>query len=232
MATLSTDEQLFHSAFNKNVKELESARKKVNSQINNYLRKDDDHSVAIYTNIYLLIYSAWTEANLVKLIHTPFGFTEDEKKYILKDRDVLNRWKKCVNMAFSKFEQKGSEIPNKKKEIYRLLDDYLKNQANVRNKIAHGQWAYPLYSNNMAHDEDSLTLISLIDVIQVDTWFKLFVELIEIVKGLIDSRPKNDRLAHYNHYYTRLTNMQLIINKRKNWSLEEKKRKLKLKPIR
>src|SRR5690348_7957323 len=101
MTLITTPEQQFHSDFSKNVAALEAARKKINSQINDCLRKDDDFSLKVYTNLYLLVYSAWTEALLVRLVHTPSGFTEDEKKKIFKDQDVLNKWKKCINTAFS-----------------------------------------------------------------------------------------------------------------------------------
>lgn len=230
MTTTTTSEQQFHSDFSKNVTSLEAARKKINAQINDALRKDDSFSVKVYTNLYLLVYSAWTEASLVKLIHTPSGFSLDEKQKILKDQDVINKWKKCVNTAFKKFRKGGSEIPNKKKKIHRMLDDYLKSQAQIRNKIAHGQWVYPLHKNNITQDKEAQTLMDLVEVIQIDTWFEIFGEIVEIVRGLIDSRERNDHLAHYNHYYTRLTNIQEIINARSSWTLADKKRRLQLKP--
>jgi hypothetical protein len=231
MTSIRTDEQIFHSKFSKNLMTLYSARRKINIQINMALRKDDSHSVMLYTNIYLLIYTSWSEAALVKLVHTPFGFSKSEKKKILKDRDVLNKWRKCVNTAFTKFRKQGSEIPNKKKKIKNLVEAYLKTQGQIRNKIAHGQWEYPLYSNNLSHNPDVLVWLKTIDVIQIDTWFEIHKELIEIVRGLIDSRQRNNHKAHYNEYFTRLTNIEIIIDKRKKWTLEEKKRRLKLKPI-
>ena len=135
-----------------------------------------------------------------------------------------------IGTAFSKFTIGGSEIPNKKRKIHKLLDDYLKSQTNIRNKFAHGQWEYPLQKNNVTHDNDAQTLIGLIDIIQIDTWFEIFREIIEIVRGLIDSRPKNNHLAHYNHYFTRLTNIETIIHQRIGWTLDEKRQRLKLKP--
>lgn len=232
MALTRTIEQQFHSDFSKNVSSLEAARRKVNAQINDSLRRDDEFSLKVYTNLYLLVYSAWTEAALVRVVHTPFGFTIDEKKKILKDKDVINKWKKCINTAFSKFRNNGSEIPNKKKKIHKLIDDYLKSQAQIRNKIAHGQWEYPLHKNNITHDSEAQSLMRLIDVMQIDTWFEIFKEIVEIFRGLIDARPKNNHLAHYDHYFVRLTNIQTIIDERKNWTLEDKKRRLKLKPRR
>ena len=70
MTTIATDEQILHSAFSKNLVTLDSARRKINRQINMALRKDDSHSVMIFTNMYLLIYTSWSEAALVKLVHT------------------------------------------------------------------------------------------------------------------------------------------------------------------
>ena len=230
MAQTTTIEQQFHSDFSKNVTALEASRKKLNAQINDSLRRDDDFSLKVYTKLYLLVYSAWTEASLVKLIHTPFGFTLNEKKKILKDQDIINKWKKCVNTAFSKFRNNGSEIPNKKREIHKLIDDYLKTQAQIRNKIAHGQWEFTLHKNIITHDNEAQTLMSLIDVMQIDNWFKIFKEIVEIIRGLIDARQKNDRLAHYNYYFAQLANIETIIDDRKNWTLADKKRRLKLKP--
>jgi len=230
MAKVTTEEQKFYSELSKNVVALESARKKVNSQINEFLRKDDDFSVALYTKIYLLIYSSWTEAYLVKLVHTPSGFTATQKKSILSGQDVINKWKKCVNTAFNKFEKKGSDVPNKKQKIHKLLDEYLKTQANIRNKIAHGQWVFPLYKNNLAHDPDAQTLINLIDVIQIDTWFEVFKEISEIVRGLIDAKHRNNHLSHYNYYFERIVKIQEIIMKRRKYTIQDKKILLKKKP--
>ncbi len=225
-----TPEEQFHKDFNKNLLILKSARKEINSSINDALRNDDDHSLKIYTNLYLLIYTSWTEALLVKLIHTPFGFTQEEKLKILKPKNVLNKWEKCINIAFSKFRKSGSEIPNKKRKIKKLIYKYIQTQANIRNKIAHGQWEYPLFSKNMSHDPDILIYMQTIDVIQIDVWFKIFKEISEIVRGLIDSRERNNHLAHYNQYYKRLVNINTIIDETKNWNIETKRHKLKLKP--
>ena len=172
--TSITSEQQFHKNFSKNLAILKSARKEINIQINDALRRDDSHSLKIYTNIYLLIYASWTEALLVRLIHTPSGFTDEEKAKILKDKNVLNKWGKCINTAFSKFKKSGSEIPNKKRQIKKLIHSYIGTQANIRNKIAHGQWEYPLFSKNMSHNPEILIYMKSIDVIQIDTWFEIF----------------------------------------------------------
>ena len=229
MASKITKEQQFHSLLSQNLHALIATKKKINSQINVCLRKDDSKALRVYTNVYLLVYNAWTEASLVHLVHTPFGFNIDEKEKILKDRDVLNKWKKCVDTAFVKFRKGGADIPNKKKKIFKLLSSYLKDQAVVRNKIAHGQWEYPLQKNNLKHDEDAQVLISLIDVIQIDTWFEVFKEIIGIVRALIDSKTHNNHKAHYNHYYQRLENIRTIIDDRKRFSIEEKAKNLKRK---
>ena len=231
MTHIPTSEQIFQSNFSTNVRILNSAKININREINRFLRKGDESSVQIYTNLYLLIYSSWAEASLVKLVHTPFGFSLDEKKDIFKDRDVLNRWKKCVNIAFSKYRKQGSEIPNKKKKIHRMLDDYLKAQGNIRNKIAHGQWNYTLHKNNITFDENAQALVACIDVMQIETWFEILKQIIDIVLGLVDSREHNDNRAHYDFYFEKLSNVQSIIEERRKWTLEDKVSRLKLKPI-
>lgn len=100
----------------------------------------------------------------------------------------------------------------------------------IRNKIAHGQWEYPLHRNNITYSEEAHIHIQLIDVIQIGTWFEIFNEIAEIVRGLIDARPKNSHLSHYNHYVSKLINIQMIIESRKKWTLIDKKARLNIKP--
>lgn len=231
MSITPTPEQLFHSSFNKNISALNFARKKINSQINHCLRKDDNVSLAMYTKIYLLIYCSWSEASLVKLAHTPFGFSSAEKISILSLKDISKRWEKCVELAFAKIINNDNDIPNRQTEIYKLLNSYLKSQKEIRNKVAHGQWEYPLFGNNLSFNPDIKIEIDLVDVIQIDAWFDVFKEITEIVQGLIDARPKNNHYAHYEFYLDRLINIQAILDKKMSYTIEDKKRRLKLKPI-
>src|SRR5688572_26741066 len=140
MTQVTTPEQQFHSQLSENVRFLERARKRINTEINSYLRKGDMASVHLFTNIYALLYFSWTEAYLVKLVHTPNGFSSAEKTFILDNRDIIVKWTKCIDTSFDKFRHFDPTIPDQSVKIHNLVDEYLNTQAKLRNKIAHGQW--------------------------------------------------------------------------------------------
>ena len=229
MTQITTQDQQFHSEISENVRVLEKARKRINSEINSYLRKDDMESVRLFTNIYALLYFSWTEAYLVKLVHTPNGFSQTEKEFVLNNRDIIVKWQKCIDTAFIKLTHHDSTIPNQSAKIHTLVEAYLNTQAKIRNKIAHGQWANPLFSSNLRLDPDMKILMGLVDVIQIDLWFEVIKELALIVNGVIDARIHNNFLAHYNRYLNRLASIQNLVITRSKWTLEDKQNRLKLK---
>ncbi|MBN8681646.1 MAG: hypothetical protein J0L99_03305 [Chitinophagales bacterium] len=229
-------EQQFHQDFNQNVKALESARKNLNQRINHCLRKSDFDSLRIYTKLYALLYCAWAEANLVKIVHTPFGFSEDEKKHILQPRDVVEKWIRCMNTAFAKFKQRtnSSEIPNKKRKINKLIKQYIETPRELRNKIAHGQWEFPLESNNIKPATDVKISLDTIDIIQIDIWFDVSKSLSNIVLGLVDARNTTNNQgykAHYHFYEEHLSNIETILKERQKWTIHSKIDRLQQKPI-
>ena len=54
-----------------NVRELISAKVHLNRSINCSLRSNNNVSVNIHTKLLALTFCAWSEANFLKLIHTP-----------------------------------------------------------------------------------------------------------------------------------------------------------------
>lgn len=230
-------EQQFQQDFNRNVKALESARKNLNQRINHSLRKSDFNSLKVYTKLYALLYCAWAEANLVKIVHTPFGFSEDEKKHILQPRDIVEKWVRCINTSFAKFKQRtnASEIPNKKRKINKLVKQYIETPRELRNKIAHGQWEFPLESNNIKPASEVKISLDTIDFIQIDIWFDVSKCLSNIVLGLVDARNTINNQgykAHYHFYDKHLSNIEAILSERQKWTIQSKIDRLRLKPIR
>ena len=142
-----------------------------------------------------------------------------------------------MNTAFDKFNQRAnaSEIPDKKRKIDKLIKLYIKTPSEIRNKIAHGQWEFPLESNNIKPAEDVKIYLDLIDTIQIDTWFEVSKCLSNIVLGLIDSKNTETNQgykAHYYFYEEHLANIENILSERRNWTTQSKMAELSKKPIR
>ena len=84
--------QEIFEAQTQNVRALNRAWKKLNITLNNAIRKSDSHAIRIHTKVLVLVFCAWAEASFSKLIHTPYGFSNDEITQI-KDEQKKAAWK-------------------------------------------------------------------------------------------------------------------------------------------
>lgn len=69
----------------------------------------------------------------MKLINTPYTFTEDQIKSIRSQRNLEEKWNKCFELAFQSIchEHNKGEVANKKQRFRRILDEYI-NAPNIR----------------------------------------------------------------------------------------------------
>lgn len=74
--------------------------------------------------MYALLYSAYVETSFLKLIHTPKAFTESEIIQIMAERNLEQKWLKCVDLAFNRLNTTNlGEVANKNKHY----TDFYKN---------------------------------------------------------------------------------------------------------
>lgn len=110
---------------------------------------------AVTTHVRLLAFllGAWSECRLLKLLYEPHTFSEIQRAHVLS-QTALDRWHSVIESAF----RKHYGIPNKPlqppalpstahfryKLLSAVIDDDLQSVITMRNKLAHGQWKYPL----------------------------------------------------------------------------------------
>jgi hypothetical protein len=210
----------FYQAYVKNSQDFLIAETELRRSINRLIKLNKRQSVEIQTKLYALLYSTFSEARFMKMILTPHGFEQVYVDEILKQGSVLEKWIKCIDLAFSKFNtnKKGSEIPNKKLEIIRIIHKYIIDPSIIRNKIAHGQLTIALNSKNSDLNFEITDKIENLDFVQISRLFEINKNLSDIVEELIESPDK----AHYNNYYTRFQQLEAYIEKTQFWSLESK----------
>ena len=216
-----------------NVRSLDHAIKQIKRAINRSLRVGDFASATVQTKILALTFSAWAEARFSKLIHTPHGFDLDEIAQIktIQERFGLERaWEKCLELALLKISAsgKGSEIPNKRQQISRIIKAYIIEPSLLRNKLAHGQWRVALNRENNAENPEFTARLNSLDTISVSIWLEAYEFLSRIIEDLIESPNK----AFRRDYWLHLSKLETFLDKAKNWSLEGKVESLKRKPVR
>jgi hypothetical protein len=129
-----------------NVRELKKQRTNLRRLFNKAIIKHDNPSLNVITKLYTLLYSSFAEVCFLKMIHTPYGFSETFITEIFKQRSLEEQWNKSIECAFSQvlsIPNRG-EIQNKKRILIRHLKKYIIEPSQIRNKIAHGQWAIVL----------------------------------------------------------------------------------------
>lgn len=207
-------------AYTINVKDFILAEQEIRRIINRALKTKKELTVKIHTKIYALLYSTYSESCFMKMILTPFGFEQDYLNEILRQDSIQEKWLKCLEISFLKFNKnsKGSEIPNKKKELEVIIKNYVVDPSIIRNKIAHGQLTIALNSKVNNLNPNITSQIQDLDYVTIYKWFIINKKLCEIIEDLIESPDK----AHYNQYYSKFQDLNTFIIRSEKWTVESK----------
>ena len=128
-------------ASTKNLRDLKKQKKRISALVNRAIREKKDSDLISLTKVYVLLYSAYVETSFLKLIHTPNAFSESEITQIMAQHNLEQKWIKCVELAFNKLNTNNlGGVANKKQTLNRLLQEYIIEPSQIRNKVAHGQW--------------------------------------------------------------------------------------------
>ncbi|WCC46266.1 hypothetical protein [Tenacibaculum finnmarkense] len=207
-------------ASTENVRELKKNRKKINQLINRSIKNKSKDMIPVLTKTYALTYSAFAETCFLKTIHTPYGFSEDLIKQISSKRNLEKKWNKCIELAFEQIKNMTNlgEIQNKKKRLKNLINEYVIKPSQLRNKIAHGQWKSALNTENTKINLITTKRIKELDFVQVDNLFLIYEKISQVVEDLIESPHK----THFRDFYIHLTELEELVEKTKNWTIETK----------
>ena len=210
----------FYSAYVINVRDFILAESEIRRAINRALKENKSETVKVQTKVYALLYSTFSEANFMKMILTPYGFSQAYVEEILKQGSVTEKWIKCLELAFLMHtkREKGSEVPNKMKELKDMINSFIVDPSLLRNKIAHGQLTIALNRKNTGLNKEATTLLENLDFVTIQRWFKINKQLSSIVEDLIESPDS----AHYRFYYPKYLELENYISRSNTWTTETK----------
>lgn len=212
-----------------NVRELDKSWEQGNRLINESLRTRDQATTTIQTKLMALLFSAYTEAIFSKLIHTPHALTKveiDLLKVEFKKNSYLG-WIACLNIIVDKITTKDQAYKDKVILLMNgLLENYIKEPSEVRNRMAHGQWVIALNSKNTQENNKITIRIEALDIIILTKYKKSFTLVSSIIEDLIESPDK----AHVNTYQKKIDKFNHEQTKMSSWTLQGRIQKLKQKP--
>jgi hypothetical protein len=208
MTKSSQDLYKYHVA---NVRRVGRALDRIALTLRSAIAKEDSQSIITFLPLYMLLLGAWAESRLRKLLYEPNAFSINERKIIDSQRTHLDKWQKVAEMVFRRHYSvphaplSSITLPfsaaTKYKEINELLEKELKVIIEVRNKLAHGQWEYPLTNTGDDISAELMKLIKAENLLSLQFKKSLISSILDIVNDLAVSQPTFDRDfdTHYRH---------------------------------
>lgn len=156
-----------------------------------------------FKRIYALLIAAWAEARLNKILTDKHTFTNNSLQAIERAGSQLNKWLKAVELAFKQHHNLTSEEITSNSigavhfERYSKLKSLLKNELKpiieVRNKLAHGQWLYPLNRHSTNLSNNIYQALNNENHLSLKFKFQIIGYLSDIIHDLIISQPTFER---------------------------------------
>lgn len=187
------------------------------------IAEENQRAIASFVRLYALLMGAWAETRLKKLLYERNGFTEDERTRVLTQTSQLEQWQKLVEVAFRKHygiphaELTSANLPftahARYASLVNILDNNLRVVIEVRNKLAHGQWIYPLNNEGNDVETNKYTLLNKENLPSLQYKESLITGLADIVHDLVVSLPTFER--DFDANYSKITNTKNNLTNRK-----------------
>jgi hypothetical protein len=207
-----------------NLREIEKALDSVARLAKQEIAQNDSHrALNSLLMLHTFLIGAWAECRLKKLLHEQFGFSESERAQIEAKDSQLDQWKKAVETAFRKhYNLKRARLNQtclgvSKAAYYAALqdalNDELRNVIEIRNKLAHGQWVYPLNSQGTSVEPDKYRLLRSENLLTLQLKYSLVCKVADTVHDLVVSPPAFER--DFDAHFKRLDQARIDIKRRK-----------------
>jgi hypothetical protein len=182
---------------------IERAITSVQRTLRGYIRKDETENIYIYTKILSHLINSWAEIRILKIVYEKHAYSNPEKNRILNAGNAKDRWETALRIAFSK----AYNIPEKNIDniatpftrricyntLLKLINEDLLSSNQLRNRIAHGQWAYAFNEELTAFQDDLTAKLRQENIVQLQLKYKMFMSLAQIIHDLAVSKPAFER---------------------------------------
>lgn len=208
-----------YEAVSLNHAEVTKALVQLERAINRSVRDNDSSSVAALTKTQMLLVSVRAEARFLKILYLPGALTVRERGSILSEETAVNRWLRTIEVAFRKHYRvkAGQSLEDrldhdtlaKRDTLLDLIDKHLNLVISLRNKLAHGQWMYPLNADLTAVEGGSLAAMKHENTLSLKHRDNLIHVLGSIVTDLVQKGSAFEPLFA-NHFRKLRENRKLL----------------------
>lgn len=198
-----------------NVRAIDDGLDRVERMMRHAVSVGNANEIKIDVRMYALLLGVWGEARLNKLLHEP-AFSNDERVHFQNVEAHIERWKVLVETAFrkryriSQAELNATTLPHSAHSRYisliSLLDEELRPIITLRNKLAHGQWVYPLATGGESIAQEQFDALRTENALSLQLKRKLILSLLEAVHFLRVSEATFDR--EFDRIYGRIQQLR------------------------
>lgn len=206
-----------------NLREIQSALLRI-SLLARRVIADSDRSEYLRSlvRLYALVLGCWAETRLRKLLYERGAFSEEERGTILRKRPQLEQWKLLIELSFRKHyeipKERFSEISlgvanyARYRILHEVLDEELAIVIQIRNKLAHGQWVFPLNDDETGVNPDYFKKIKKENLLSLQFKFELLKHLADLTHDLVASLETFER--DFDFHFRRLDQARTNLKRR------------------
>lgn len=210
----------YHSA---NLREVTQGFTEVMDLAMDALAKDRTSSLKALTSVCVFLLSAKVEARFYKLLYeppVPDEFRAQVNAAPPNNPSLEKKWTRTIELAFAVYHDvsgdfASSTAPTEAKAQYRVHLDGLACLVPIfglRNKVAHGQWAYALNSAGTALNSGTTSALAAENLLTITHKDRLAGAIVDGINDLVVSRKTHDR--DLSKHQQRLQNAQRELDTR------------------
>jgi hypothetical protein len=222
---MTTSEDIFRCQV-ANLREVKRAVRAVERPIKLAIREADEGREEVLTKLYMLLVAAKLECRLQKLVYQPDGFSASQRAEILSAGSQLDQWLAAVDVGF-RFQYRvrtvsshsiGFTAAAQHDELGVLIRVELRPLIELRNKLAHGQWAYALTNDGTDIAQDQMRDMKTLNYTNIRMKSALADYICDAIHELVVARDAKNR--NFDQHYNRVleSRRNLATADHRNWS--------------
>ena len=185
----------------------------------NAIARGNQSAVGTHVRLLLFLLCVWSEVRLLKLLYEPNGFSPAKRKAILA-ATALEGWQLAVETAFRRHYKipraalRPPKLPSTAHLRLTTLQETIQKDLSaiitMRNKLAHGQWQYPLNDSKDEVAQEQMNTLRIENVFSLRQKFNLLDILCQIIHDLVVSKPtfERDWDKHFGRFEQVRTNIE------------------------
>jgi hypothetical protein len=210
-----TDEKLYKYHVS-NIHSVEIALKHSALAARRAIAEQNEPAIKSFVSLNALLLGAWAENRLRKLVFENGGLNLSERTKVLSQQSQIEQWLKLIEVSFRKhYHVPRAELSDTSltftanaqyKVLVSILDKDLRSVIEVRNKLAHGQWVYPLNNEGTDLEQSKFQLLKQENIPSLQYKKALLKCLSDIIHDLVVSLPTFER--DFNNNYKKIINIR------------------------